>query len=319
MVAKNSGNDLNQRLKISFAMLAIHNVVKNVVSTKGFVFVLILFVLGNFLDATEIREDSLTFPMSEWRPVVRVEMGKQNATCRVGTLQQSRWISTSASTTSRIRTSTSKAFNGDNAFEDTDKSSNDASVLWRECENVHHGSSSGSSSVLKLPLTELARNDFTTSTIKFVDSDSRHSNRNSNRVGNRDGNRNSNRNSNRVATAMTTATATAPANVNRNRNRNRNCIRNRIRDGNRDRNRNRIRNRIRDGNCNCKAPTVKVLWRECEDVHCGTSSPQIWAYAKSGSLVLSRREWPKTGHFRASRTFCRTFKYRGSPNCLSLV
>ena len=301
----NSGNDLNQRLKIYFAMLAIHNVVrKNVVSKTGFLFLLILSVVGNFLDATEIREDSLTFPMSEWRPNVKVEMGKNSSKGRVGTLQQSRWISTSASTTSRIRTSTLTAFNGDSAFKDTGMSFNDASVLWRECEDVHHGTSSDSSTVLRLPLTELAHYDYhqdrrLRQPPQQLQQQPRwqprwqpqqHPQQQS--CGNRDDNRNSNREPQPQPHRQ---------------------LHPRWQPQPQPQPHPQLHPRRR---LQLQGAYSQVLWRECEEVHCGTSSPQIWAYAKSGSLVLSRMF--KNGPNPDTSGFP-DFKYRGSPSSRSLV
>jgi hypothetical protein len=172
MVAKNSGHDLTQRLKIYFAMLAIHNVVrKKVVSTKGLVLFLIQIVfVANQLDATKTQEDPTTYPMSERRPNVKVEMGKH---CANGwdVLQPSKWNSTSASTTVQMGTSTQQqpstapksppreltlppmALTLPPPRSQTEcahieeyvfNAPPTAQILWRECEEVHCGTSSGS-------------------------------------------------------------------------------------------------------------------------------------------------------------------------------
>ena len=178
MVAKKSGHDLTQRLKIYFAMLAIHNVVrKKVVSTKGLVLFLIQIVfVANQLDATETQEDSTTYPMSERRPNVKVEMGKH---CANGwdVLQPSKWNSISASTTIRMGTSTQQrpstapksppreltlppmALTLPPPRSQTEcahieeyvfNAPPTAQILWRECEEVHCGTSSGSRTGLQL-------------------------------------------------------------------------------------------------------------------------------------------------------------------------
>ena len=112
--------------------------------------------------------------MSEWRPNVKVEMGKH---CANGwdVLQQSKWNSTSASTTVRMGTSTQQPSTAPKsppreptlppmALTLPPRSQTEcvrieeyvfnapptAQILWRECEEVHCGTSSGSRTGLQL-------------------------------------------------------------------------------------------------------------------------------------------------------------------------